>query len=159
MTISWDEYFIEVTKLISKRSSCIVKQFGAVITKNNRIISTGYNGTPSQFLNCNEGGCERCSLRMENKLKTGENLEKCLCIHAEANAILQNSRECENSTLYVTGEPCIQCAKLILAVKITRVVYMKGVYPDNGLFLLKTKSKDNKNVVIEECKYIQQNTK
>ncbi len=152
MTISWDEYFIEVAKLISKRSSCIVKQFGAVITKNNRIISTGYNGTPSQFLNCNEGGCERCSLRIKNMIKTGENLEKCLCIHAEANAILQNSKECENSTLYVTGEPCIQCAKLILAVKIIRVVYIKGIYPDNGLFLLETKNKDEKIVLIEECK-------
>jgi len=62
---------------------------------------------------------------------------------------LQNSKECENSILYVTGEPCIQCAKLILAVKISRVVYMKGIYPDNGLFLLKTKSKE-KTVMIEE---------
>ncbi len=149
MTISWDEYFMEVAKLISKRSSCIVKQFGAVITKNNRIISTGYNGTPSQFLNCNEGGCDRCALRIQGKIKSGESLEKCLCIHAEANAILQNSKECENSILYVTGEPCIQCAKLILAVKISRVVYMKGIYPDNGLFLLKTKSKE-KTVMIEE---------
>lgn len=153
MTISWDEYFIQVAKLISKRSSCLVKQFGAVITKDNRIISTGYNGTPSQFLNCNEGGCERCSLRIKNELKTGENLEKCLCIHAEANAILQNSKECKYSTLYVTGEPCIQCAKLILAVKIIRIVYIKGVYPENGLFLLRTKSKNKKNeLIIEEYK-------
>jgi dCMP deaminase len=137
VTISWDEYFMEVAKLISKRSSCIVKQFGAVITKNNRILSTGYNGTPSQFLNCNEGGCERCTLRIQGKIKS------------EANAILQNSKECENSILYVTGEPCIQCAKLILAVKISRVVYMKGIYPDNGIFLLKTKSKE-KTIMIEE---------
>jgi dCMP deaminase len=100
MTISWDEYFIQVANLISKRSSCLVKQFGAVITKNNRIVSTGYNGTPSQFLNCNQGGCERCRNRIEGKIKTGEQLEKCLCIHAEASAILQNSKECQGSTLY-----------------------------------------------------------
>ncbi len=152
MAIVWDEYFIEVAKLISKRSSCMVKQFGAVITKDNRIISTGYNGNPSQYLNCDEGGCERCKLRMQNKLKTGEDLEKCLCIHAELNAILQNSKECENSTLYITGEPCIQCAKNILAVKIKRVVYIKGVYPDNGLSILNTKNKSGRKISIEEYK-------
>ncbi|HEU4821835.1 MAG TPA: dCMP deaminase family protein [Nitrososphaeraceae archaeon] len=151
-TISWDEYFIQVAKLISKRSSCLVKQFGAVITKNNRIISTGYNGTPSQFLNCNQGGCERCGNRIKGKIKTGEQLEKCLCIHAEASAILQNSKECQGSTLYVTGEPCIQCAKLILSVGIQRVVCFEGQYIDNGVFLLNKKSKDGKKVIVERYK-------
>jgi dCMP deaminase len=111
MTISWDEYFIQVANLISKRS-CLVKQFGAVITKNNRIVSTGYNGTPSQFLNCNQGGCERCRNGIEGKIKTGEQLEKCSCIHAEASAILQNSSV--KVQLYIAEEPCIQCAKLNL---------------------------------------------
>jgi dCMP deaminase len=152
MTISWDEYFIQVANLISKRSSCLVKQFGAVITKNNRIISTGYNGTPSQFLNCNQGGCKRCEDRIKGKIKTGEQLEKCLCMHAEASAILQNSKECQGSTLYVTGEPCIQCAKLILSVGIERVVCFQGQYIDNGVFLLNKKNKDGKNVIVERYK-------
>src|SRR5918995_4940910 len=154
MTISWDEYFIQVANLISKRSSCLVKQFGAVITKNNRIVSTGYNGTPSQFLNCNQGGCERCRDRIEGKIKTGEQLEKCLCIHAEASAILQNSKECQGSTLYITGEPCIQCAKLILSVGIERVVCLEGQYLNNGVFLLNTKNREGKNVVVERHKCI-----
>jgi dCMP deaminase len=152
MTISWDEYFIQVANLISKRSSCLVKQFGAVITKNNRIISTGYNGTPSQFLNCNQGGCKRCEDRIKGKIKTGEQLEKCLCMHAEASAILQDSKECQGSTLYVTGEPCIQCAKLILSVGIERVVCFQGQYIDNGVFLLNKKNKDGKNVIVERYK-------
>jgi deoxycytidylate deaminase len=84
--------------------STIGAKFGVVITKNNRIVSTGYNGTPSQFLNCNQGGCERCRNRIEGKIKTGEQLEKCLYIHAEASAILQNSKECQGSTLHFTGE-------------------------------------------------------
>jgi len=149
MSISWDEYFIETAKLISKRSSCVVKQFGAVVTKNNRIISTGYNGTPSQFLNCNDGGCPRCKDRIEGKIKSGEQLEKCLCIHAEANAILQHSKDCTDATLYVTGEPCIQCAKLILAVGIKRVVYIEGIYTDNGLYLLNTKNKNGHSILLE----------
>ena len=84
---------------------------------------------------------------MKVKIKTGEQLEKCLCIHAEASAILQNSKECQGSTLYVTGEPCIQCAKLILSVGIERVVCLEGQYLNNGVFLLNTKNRDGKNVV------------
>lgn len=132
--------------------STIGAKFGVVITKNNPIVSTGYNGTPSQFLNCNQGGCERCRNRIEGKIKTGEQLEKCLCIHAEASAILQNSKECQGSTLYVTGEPCIQCAKLILSVGIERVVCLEGQYLNNGVFLLNTKNRDGKNVVVERYK-------
>jgi dCMP deaminase len=103
-------------------------------------------------LNCNQGGCERCRDRIEGKIKTGEQLEKCLCIHAEASAILQNSNECQGSTLYITGEPCIQYAKLILSVGIQRVVCLEGQYLNNGVFLLNTKNKEGKNVIVERHK-------
>ena len=99
-------------------------------------------------MNCNQGGCKRCRNRIEGKIKTGEQLEKCSCIHVEASAILQNSKECQGSTLYVTGEPCIQCAKLILSVGIERVVCLEGQYLNNGVFLLNTKNRDGKNVVV-----------
>lgn len=105
-------------------------------------------------MNCNQGGCKRCEDRIKGKIKTGEQLEKCLCMHAEASAILQNSKECQGSTLYVTGEPCIQCAKLILSVGIERVVCFQGQYIDNGVFLLNKKNKDGKNVIVERYKWI-----
>ena len=76
----------EIAKL---RSNCLSRHIGAVIVKDNRQITTGYNGTPSGIKNCFEGGCPRCTARMYGEIKTGEHLERCLCTHAEANAIMQ----------------------------------------------------------------------
>jgi len=76
---------------------------GAVIVKDKRIISTGYNGTPIGFTNCMDGGCERCN----SNAKMGTNLDQCLCIHAEENAVIECGRvKALGSTLYVTTFPC-----------------------------------------------------
>ena len=85
---TWDEYFMLQAELAKLRSNCLTRQVGAVIVRDHRQISMGYNGTPPGIKNCYEGGCKRCQDRMEGKIKSGESLDRCLCNHAEANAIM-----------------------------------------------------------------------
>src|ERR671910_360995 len=80
----WDTYFMLQAEIAKLRSNCLSRHVGAVIVKDNRQIATGYNGTPSGIKNCFEGGCPRCVARMNGEIKTGENLDRCLCTHAEA---------------------------------------------------------------------------
>lgn len=149
---SWDEYFIEIAQLTSKRSNCIKRQVGCIIVKDNRILSLGYNGTPQNTKNCFEGGCLRCS---NKNLKAGNNLDLCMCIHAEENALLYVSKsELENATLYVTLSPCIGCVKKILQCKIRKVVYIEeyseeldkishDILLEHGIELYKYDNKEN----------------
>jgi dCMP deaminase len=128
----------EIAKL---RSNCLSRRIGAVIVKDNRQIATGYNGTPSGIKNCFEGGCPRCIARMNGEIKTGENLERCLCTHAEANAIMQcalfgNAGSTKGATMYSTLAPCIECSKMAISVGITRIVVIAD-YPEDGTKLLR----------------------
>ena len=119
---SWDEYFMDIAKVVAKRSNCLRRSVGAVVEKNNHILSAGYNGTPMGVKNCFEGGCPRCS----GKVKSGTHLEECLCTHAEQNAICQAAcygLPIDGSTIYVTISPCLTCAKLIINAGIKEVVY------------------------------------
>ena len=123
----WDEYFMEIAKVVAKRSNCSRRQVAAVIVQSNHLISTGYNGTPRGVKNCFAGGCPRCA----GKVKSGENLDECLCVHAEQNAICQAAyygHATAGSTIYVTISPCLTCAKLIINAGIKEVVY-GGDYP------------------------------
>ncbi|MBI4360680.1 cytidine deaminase [Candidatus Micrarchaeota archaeon] len=120
---SWDEYFMGIAKMASTRSNCIKRKVAAVIVKDKRIISTGYNGTPRGTRNCNEGGCPRCN----NFSPSGASLEECLCSHAEENAIVQSSYHgvsIAGSTIYSTFSPCLLCAKMIVNAGIREVVYV-----------------------------------
>jgi dCMP deaminase len=129
---SWDEYFINIAQLTSKRSNCIKRQVGCVLVKDNRILSLGYNGTPSGTVNCYEGGCKRCCDQFMNKFEdsSAKDLDLCMCLHAEENAMLSNKGgNLENSTMYVTLIPCISCVKKILQCKIKRVVYIENYNP------------------------------
>ena len=85
---SWDEYFMLQAELAKLRSNCITRKVGAVIARDHRQLATGYNGTPPGIKNCYEGGCKRCTDRMEGNIKSGEALDRCVCNHAEANAIM-----------------------------------------------------------------------
>lgn len=113
-------YFAKIAMLVSKRSNCMKGRVGCVITKDNRIVSTGYNGTPFKAVNCYENGCKRCN----DGARNNEKLEYCLCIHAEENALLfagfVNAQDC---TLYVTTFPCQLCCRKIVQMKIKRIVY------------------------------------
>ncbi len=118
----WDEYFLGIAKMVALRSNCIKRKVAAVIVKDRRIISTGYNGTPRGVQNCSEGGCPRCN----NLSVSGKNLDECLCSHAEENAITQAAYHgvtIKDSTLYSTFSPCLICTKMIINSGIREVVY------------------------------------
>ncbi len=120
---SWDEYFMEITKLTSQRSNCIKRKVGCIVVKDTRILSLGYNGTPKGLLNCFEGGCDRC-----NKGDScGTNLDICVCLHAEENALLfANKSDLVDSTIYVTLFPCVGCTKKIIQCGIKRLVFLQS---------------------------------
>jgi len=88
---SWDAYFVSIAHIVQTRSTCIRGARGAILTKDKRIVTTGYNGTPSGIKDCDEGGCKRCQERASNKLQQGEKKDLCICVHAEQNALIQAS--------------------------------------------------------------------
>ena len=131
----WDDYFLEIAGIVSKRSTCLRRKVGALIVKDRRILATGYNGTPSGIKHCAEVGC----LRIELKVPSGQRHELCRGLHAEQNALLQAALygvSSKGSTLYITNQPCIICAKMIINAGIKEVV-IAGSYPDKmaGEFL------------------------
>ena len=118
----WDTYFMSIANVVATRANCSRRKVAAVIVSENRIISTGYNGTPRGILNCFEGGCPRCS----GNVVSGASLEECICVHAEQNAICQAAYygiRLAGSTIYVTLTPCLTCAKMIINAGIREVVY------------------------------------
>ena len=138
---SWDEYFIELAQIIKKRSNCLRSSYGALVVKDFRIISTGYNGTPHGIKNCFEEGCERCARRQKGEIQTHEYQESCICIHAEQNAIIQAAYQgssTKGATMYSTISPCSSCAKMIINAGITRYVYDKPHHDKEGIKLLKS---------------------
>lgn len=128
------EYYLEIAAQVAKRSTCLRRQYGAVIVKNDEIVSTGYNGAPRGEENCCDvGSC----WRERNNIPHGEQYEKCVAVHAEQNAIISASRqEMLGSTLYLAGfengellenpEPCLICSKLIKNAGIEKVINRKG---------------------------------
>ena len=119
---SWDEYFMKIAQVVALRSNCSRRHVAAVIVKDKRIISTGYNGTPRGIKNCHEGGCPRCS----SNAPSGTGLDECICSHGEENAIVQAAYHgipVKDSTLYTTFSPCLLCAKMIINAGIREVVY------------------------------------
>ncbi len=128
MRPSWDEYFMDIAEMVKTRSTCLRRQVGALIVKDKRILSTGYNGPPTGLKHCDETGC----LRDQLGVPSGQRHELCRGLHAEQNAIIQASLhgvKIEGATIYVTIQPCVVCAKMIINSGIKRLVY-KGPYPD-----------------------------
>ena len=118
----WDEYFMQIAKIVSLRSNCMKRKVAAVLVKDKRIISTGYNGTPRGVTNCNEGGCPRCN----SFATSGTSLGDCVCSHAEENSIVQASYHgisVKGATLYTTFSPCLICTKMIINAGVVEVVY------------------------------------
>jgi dCMP deaminase len=125
---SWDEYFMEITRLVATRSTCLRRQVGAVFVKNRNILATGYNGVPSGIAHCSVVGC----LREQLGIPSGERHEICRGLHAEQNGIIQAAKHgtiLSGSTVYTTDHPCVICAKMLINVGAERVVYGQG-YPD-----------------------------
>lgn len=137
---NWDEYFMNLAKVVKSRADCLRRQVGAIIVKDFRIISTGYNGTPYKIKNCSEGGCLRCQKRDRGEIKGYEYEESCVCIHAEQNAIIQAAYQgssTRGATIYSTTNPCSSCAKILINAGITRVVCRNKHHDLGGIELLK----------------------
>jgi len=126
---SWDQYFMDIVKLVSLRSTCMRRRVGAVLIKDKRILTTGYNGVPTGVNHCSESGC----LRDKMNIPSGERHELCRGLHAEQNAIIQaalHGVSIKGATLYCTNHPCIICSKMIINSGISTVIY-KDEYKDD----------------------------
>ena len=126
---SWEEYFFKITLEVASRSTCLRRQTGAIVIRDKRILSTGYNGAPSGLMHCSEAGC----LREDKKIASGERHELCRGLHAEQNAIIQAARhgiDISQSTIFCTHHPCVLCAKMLINAGIGAVYYIEG-YPDD----------------------------
>jgi dCMP deaminase len=124
-----DEYFMEIAKVVASRSTCLRRKAGAVLVKDKRILSTGYNGVPKGLLHCEDTGCPRADY------PSGTHHELCRAVHSEQNAIVQaaiHGVSIEGATLYCTLQPCIICTKMLINAGIKRVVFRED-YPDDGL--------------------------
>lgn len=133
--VDWDTYFAAMVEIVKLRSTCLRRQFGAIVTKNNKILGTGYNGAPSGLPHCIDVGCIRDKLG----IKSGTRHEVCMGVHAEQNALLQALvfGELEEATLYTNSFPCKICAKMMINAGIGRLV-SSGEYSDTeGLELLR----------------------
>ena len=129
-------YYLDIAEAVTGRGTCLRRNFGAVIVKNDTIISTGYVGAPRGRANCNE--LHYCT-REKLQVPRGERYELCRSVHAEANAITKVAKSNNSSlgaTLYVTASPCIECAKLIIQAGIRRVVYSENYRSVDGIELL-----------------------
>ena len=128
----WNEYFLDIAKAVGRRATCLRRRYGAIIVKDNIIISAGYNGSPRGEANCIDTGiCERERL----KVPKGERYELCVAVHAEQNAIINaDPVKMEGATIYIaginvadnsiaSGEPCKLCRRMIQNAKIAKVVY------------------------------------
>jgi dCMP deaminase len=119
---SWDDYFMNIARVVASRSNCIKRKVGTVMVVDRRIVATGYNGTPRGVRNCNEGGCPRCAGAAES----GTRLDECLCSHAEENSISQSAYHgvsVRGASLFTTFFPCLICTKMIINAGIREVVY------------------------------------
>jgi dCMP deaminase len=136
-----NKYFMNIAMAVRLRANCRGNRVGAIIVLNNRIVSTGYNGTPEKMPNCLDGGCLRCANR-DKTYKSGEAYDLCICVHAEQNAILAAARfgiSVAGSTVYTTMRPCFGCAKEMLQAQVQAVYYLHEWNPHVKEDALKTK--------------------
>jgi len=122
---SWETYFMNITNLVAQRSTCLRRAVGAVLVKDKRVLSTGYNGAPSNLKHCSEVGC----LREQMGIESGKMHELCRGIHAEQNAIIQaayHGVSVKGAVIYCTNQPCSICARMIINAGIVKIYYQSG---------------------------------
>jgi dCMP deaminase len=127
------EYFMGIALAVRRRADCTGNRVGAVIVKDRHIVSTGYNGTPSNMPNCSEGGCHRCAHREQYASGTGYDL--CICVHAEQNALLQAAKlgySVQGSHCYTTLRPCFGCLKELYQAGVERIRYLNRWSPSES---------------------------
>lgn len=142
--ISKDQYYMKIADVVALRSTCLRHKFGCVITKDDQIISTGYNGAVRNARHCLEVGC----IRNKMGIPSGTKMEICEAVHAEQNALLQAGRYAEGGNLYINCIPCKTCSKMIINSHIKKVVIpTNDDYPDKeGINLLKEMGIDIVNI-------------
>jgi len=126
-----DDYYLGIALAVRRKANCTGNRVAAVIVKNKRVISTGYNGVPEGMKNCLAGGCLRCS-NPNGQFPTGTAYDLCICVHAEQNALLAAARfgiAVEGAHMYVTMQPCFGCAKELVQAKISKVSYLHPWVP------------------------------
>ena len=147
---SYDEYFMEMAHVVSKRSTCMRRKVGAILVKDKHILSTGYNGAPKGLKHCSEVGC----IREKMNVPPGERHELCRGLHAEQNAIIQAAvfgTSIKDSVLYCTNTPCVVCVKMLINAGVTEIIF-SGDYPDDlakkmlGESKIKIRNFNNKNL-------------
>ena len=127
LDIKRQNYYMNIAIAVRENANCKGRKVGAVIVRDNRIISTGYNGTPEGFTNCMDGGCVRCGKREEYRREGKRGYAECICVHAEQNALISAARfgnAIEDSVIFSTLRPCFDCTKLMLQAKIRAVYYL-----------------------------------
>ena len=125
----WTDYFMDITRLVARRSTCIRRQVGAIVVKDKRILATGYNGVPTGLPHCEDAGC----IREQNKIPSGQRHELCRGLHAEQNTIIQaafHGISISGATLFCTTLPCSICLKMLINAGIREIFYEQG-YPDD----------------------------
>lgn len=124
----FDAYYMSIAAAVAAGARCRGRHVGSVIVRKNRIISTGYNGTPEAITNCDQGGCPRCDPANKEKgaVSAGGYYDVCLCVHAEENALMTAARfgsSVEDGEMYTTLQPCFICLRELLQAGIRRVVF------------------------------------
>lgn len=128
MRPTWDEYFLSIAKVVSGRSTCLRRQVGALVVKDKRILTTGYNGAPRGLAHCHETGC----LREQAGAQSGTTHELCRGLHAEQNAILQaalHGVSIDGGVIYSTHQPCVLCTKMVINAGLWAIYFVEP-YPD-----------------------------
>jgi dCMP deaminase len=123
--ISTDKYYMNIAVAVRKKANCLGRRVGAVLVRENRIISTGYNGTPEGVENCVDGGCVRCKDKKTYQASVGYDV--CICVHAEQNALITAARfgiAIEGAVAYSTMRPCFDCTKALLQAKVSGIYYL-----------------------------------
>jgi dCMP deaminase len=121
-----DTYYMGIAMAVRRRADCRGQKVGAIVVVDNRIVSTGYNGTPTKMRNCSDGGCYRCANR-DKKYESGTAYDICICVHGEQNAILAAAKfgiSVQGGTVYSTTQPCFGCLKEMLQAGIVSVKYI-----------------------------------
>lgn len=129
-----DAYYMGIALAVRERANCIGSRVGAVVVLEDRVIATGYNGTPMGMINCDEGGCERCN--DPGRFPSGSGYDVCICVHAEQNTLLTAARfgiAVRGAAIYSTMRPCFGCTKELLQAEIAQVMYLHDWTPPDDL--------------------------
>ncbi len=129
--VPWEEYFLDITYMVAKRSTCIRRTIGAIAVIGKRIVATGYNGPPPGIEHCAElGGC----MRKQLNIPSGEQQERCRAVHSEENIIIQaaiHGISLKGAVIYCTNQPCSMCARKLVSIGLNKLIYT-GAYPDQA---------------------------